>query len=88
MSLKKGVLSWFSPYFSSIGRILLFHAKGAKNTFTKGKFTFLFKVLGTEIPSCWRGYGRKISGYICNTRNFETFGLCERYDAVSDLMQN
>ena len=76
MSLKKKVLSWFSPNFCSRGRILLFFlAKDAKDT--KGKFTFLFKMLDTDIPSCWRG--RKISGYIYNTNKFETFGLCERY---------
>ena len=76
MSLKKGTLLVFTLFQFQKSDFTFFHVKGAKDTFTKGKFTFLFKVLDTEIPSCWRGYGRKISGYIYNTKKFETFGLC------------
>ena len=79
MSLKKSYSLGFHLISVPEVGFYFFHIKGAKDTFTKGKFTFLFKVLDTEIPSSWRGYGRKISGYIYNTNKFETFGLCERY---------
>ena len=38
---KKKLLSWFSPYFSSRGRILLFSCKRCKRYFYKGKIYIL-----------------------------------------------